>query len=794
MPRLVAKRYQIEGVIGAGGMGAVYRAFDLETKRVVAIKRLSAGERAGDTTISNPTVGRFRREFNVMQRLRHPNVVEVLDYGWLDTNEPYFVMELVQGTTLSTLLRQRVALPMISENPDNAIDQSTKVWLQLCDALGFIHANSMVHRDVKPANIMMEALQSKIGDGADSAAKGFGNLTLKLMDFGLARFTEDSMDFTLAGSMMGTAAYISPEQATSGSIDSRADLYSMGVIMYEMATGRPPFTADTPWAMVRQHIEATPLAPQFLNPKLPEYINSIILNLLSKEPDQRFSSADEVAQALRSKQMPEHVEAKAKLLNIRPTLFGRAEIIAQLQDICAKAWADSRAQCAVIQGDIGMGKSALLTETATVAKRRNATVLRGVCSETGRMPYGAVAEALSSYLISKQRESVRDELLRDIRFEVARIIPELSSGTTPGRMTPDESNLAQSQARLFSAVSQLVSRIAQRKPMLWVIDDAQWLGDDALELLAYILRRNTDTPLCVVLAERPEPPLDIEAIENAINRNNVQLIELKALDNDSARKLAEATLGKQASPNAVQFVVQRADGNPLFIQELANMLKAERPTREAIASVNETLSLPVPVRIARVMANRLAELHDVQRRILEWAAVFGREFNLDLLANALGESANEVSERVDVLLKRQVLQERRTRSSEMYRFAQQQLREVVYGELSARRKRTMHGTVANAMEHEGSASPADLEFHFGESGDDGKAVRYGVLAGDRAREAYANQDALRFYQRVLERAGDKYEFRDPAAHAYFGLGETHRFLGHYPQARAAYERVLALTA
>ncbi|NJM42189.1 MAG: tetratricopeptide repeat protein, partial [Anaerolineae bacterium] len=348
-------------------------------------------------------------------------------------------------------------------------------------------------------------------------------------------------------------------------------------------------------------------------------------------------------------------------------------------------------------------------------------------------------------------------------------------------------------ARLFSAVSQLVSRIAQRKPMLWVIDDAQWLGDDALELLAYILRRNTEAPLCVVLAERPEPPLNIEAIENAINRNNVQLIELKALDIDSARKLAEATLGKQASPNAVQFVVQRADGNPLFIQELANMLKAERPTREAIASVNETLSLPVPVRIARVMANRLAELHDVQRRILEWAAVFGREFNLDLLANALDESANEVSERVDVLLKRQVLQERRTRSSEMYRFAQQQLREVVYGELSARRKRTMHGTVANAMEREGSASPADLEFHFGESGDDSKAVRYGVLAGDRAREAYANQDALRFYQRVLERAGDKYEFRDSAAHAHFGLGETHRFLGHYPQAKASYERVLALT-
>ena len=421
-------------------------------------------------------------------------------------------------------------------------------------------------------------------------------------------------------------------------------------------------------------------------------------------------------------------------------------------------------------------------------------MLRGVCSETGRMPYGAVAEALSTYLASRQRESLRDKLLRDIRFEIARIIPELASGSPQGRMNAtEESNPAQSQARLFSAVSQLVARIAQRKPVLWVIDDAQWLGTDALELLAYILRRNTEAPVCVLLAQRPEPPLNIEAIENAINRNNVRLIELKPLEAAHAQKLAEVSLGKQASPNAVEFVVRRADGNPLFIQELANMLKAERPTKEAIASVNDTLSLPVPVRIARVMANRLAELHDVQRRMLEWAAIFGREFNLELLANALGQNADTVAEVVDVLLKRQVLQERRTARTEMYRFAQQQLREVVYGELSARRKRTMHGSVANAMERIGQAAPADLEFHFGEAADDANAIRYGVLAGDRARDAYANQDALRFYQRVLDRAGAKYEFRDQAAHAYFGLGETHYFLANYPLSRAEMERVLELT-
>jgi serine/threonine protein kinase len=793
MPRLIDKRYQVEGLIGSGGMGAVYRAINLETKQTVAIKRLSQGQRFEDTTVGDTTIGRFRREFIVMQRLRHPNIVEVRDFGWLDTGEPYLVMEYVTGHTLSTVLRQRMAarpLPRTSASPPSGpeLECIVRVWLQLCEALDFIHQNGMVHRDVKPANIMLE--------GNPFTDEQF---TLKLMDFGLARLTDDSQGFTQAGSMIGTATYISPEQALGTTNDLRTDLYSMGVIMYEMATGIPPFVAETPLAIVRMHTEANPLVPMFINPALPDYINAIILNLLSKAPEQRISAASDVAQLLRAKQAPERIESKARTPS--STLVGRDKVIDQLEDICMRAWSGNKVQCAVIFGDVGIGKTALLTEMNLRAKRHNATLLRGVGSETGRMPYGAVAEALSSYLSRRKLDDQREELLRDIRFELARIIPELAAPSN--RVLPVEDiNPSQSQVRLFTAVSQLVARIAQRKPMLWMIDDAQWLGNDddvnqvpdALELLAYILRRNIEAPLCVLIAARPAPALPVEVLEHAIGRDNVHTMTLGALDEASARKLAESSLGRNISTNAVSFIVDRTDGNPLFIQELANTLRAERPTPEQIASVTESISLPVPVRIARVVANRLADVDEMQRKILDWAAVYGREFDLEVLASAMSQSADDVANIVDTLLKRQVLQERRSPRTESYRFTHQQLREVLYGELSARRKRSMHNAVGGALERTTTALPADLAYHFGESGDDGKAITYGLLAGDRARDAYANQDAIKFYQRVLDRASNRRDYAEHIANAQFGLGEIHFFLGKFAAAREAFGRVLELTA
>ena len=783
-PAVLAGRYEIEEMLGSGGMGDVFRAHDLETGQSVALKCLSAGRRDASHTLSNPTVGRFRREFNVMMRLRHPHVVEVRDFGWLDSGQPFLVMEMVRGQTLSQ------ALHIVQQNTSNAMPDTLSIehwhkaiWLQLCEALSSIHQNDMVHRDIKPGNIMLE----ESNEGVDGIAGQ--PIYLKLMDFGLASFSQDSMDLTKTGSLIGTASYIAPEQALGQRIDRRTDLYALGVLMYEMVTGRALFKAEQPWAIVRMHIEAVPVPPVFLNPALPSYINAIILNLLSKRPDQRFNSADDVVEALRMKHMPEAVLAQAKAASERAGLLGRTAEFKKLRATCERAWKQSQMLCVTLEGEAGLGKSYLLNALVSWAKQTQASVMSGVCAETARMPYGAVAEAISTHLISRRQDKIRNQLLRNIKSEIARIVPEISGARpNPSEIQP---NPTQSQARLFGAVAQLMARITAHKPVLWIIDDAQWLSDDALEMLAFIAKRNVATPLCVVLSQRPD------ANTIAAQRRNLEIaarVQLTPISESDVRRLAQEVLGQRASPNAIDVIVTRADGNPLFIQELANMIKAAHTSDEAMESVTQTTHLPVPVRIARVMATRLTEINDEQRDLLNWAAISGREFDLDVLAQAAQQNADDWAAVIDALLKRQLLQEKRVAGRETYRFAHQQLRDVVYDRLQSATRRHMHGAFATVLEHNERAAPADLEWQFAEAGHTSKAIQYGLAAGDRAREVYAHRDAQAFYERVLARANGLNVYQDSVAQAHFGLGETHFFLGRYGQARAEFERVVALTA
>ena len=779
---LLAGRYQILETVGTGGMGEVYRALDLDAQQTVAIKCLSTGRRDATTTISNPTVGRFRREFNVMVRLRHPNVVEVHDFGWLESGQPFLVMEFVKGQSLSQALRN------LRQNPANAMPDvllieswHKMIWLQLCDALSYIHQNDMVHRDIKPGNLMLEA-----GNAGQL-------IHLKLMDFGLASFSQDSMDLTKTGSLIGTASYISPEQALGQRIDRRTDLYALGVLMYEMVTGRALFSADQPWAIVRMHIEAVPVPPIFLNPAIPVYINAIILNLLAKQPEQRFNSAEDVADALRTKHMPEAVLAQASAATERAGLLGRITEFQTLRENCEQAWKQSQLVCISLEGEAGLGKSYLLNALMGWAKQTQASVMSGVCAATARMPYGAVAEAISTHLISRRQNKIRSQLLRNIKTEIARIVPEISSRGSASRLAETaeaQSNPTQSQARLFGAVAQLMARVTAHKPVLWIIDDAQWLSDDALELLAYIANHNLHTPMCVVLSQRPD------AMALTTQQSHLKFtarIQLNPIPESDVRQLAQQVLGQRASPNALDVIVARADGNPLFVQELANMLKVANTSTEAMESVTQTVNLPVPVRIARVMANRLSELNDEQRNLMSWAAICGREFNLDMLAQAATENADDWAALVDDLLKRQLLLEKRVTGREVYRFAHQQLRELVYERLQPESRHQMHSAFADVLERDELAAPADLELQFAEAGRLQKAMEYGLIAGDRAREVYAHRDAQAFYERVLARAANSVEFHEQVAQAHFGLGETHFFLGRYVQARREFEQVVALT-
>lgn len=273
--RVIAGRYELGQLIGRGGMAEVYSGVDTRLGRTVAIKLLKA-DLAADSSFEV----RFRQEAQASARMAHPTIVRVYDAGdeiTFDSNGverhlPYIVMELVRGDVLRDILRQRKL------TQQEAIAYATGVLT----ALEFSHAAGVIHRDIKPANVMITEANA-----------------IKVMDFGIARAVSDS-SATLAqtNGIVGTAQYFSPEQARGETVDHRTDLYSTGVLLYEMLVGRPPFTGDTAVSVAYQHVSETALSPSAVNQTISLAIDSVVMKSLSKERNQRFQSASEFRSAL----------------------------------------------------------------------------------------------------------------------------------------------------------------------------------------------------------------------------------------------------------------------------------------------------------------------------------------------------------------------------------------------------------------------------------------------------------------------------------------------------------------
>jgi eukaryotic-like serine/threonine-protein kinase len=266
-PRLLGGRYELDGVIGRGGMAEVYRARDLRLDRVVAIKTLRS-DLARDPTFQ----ARFRREAQSAASLNHPSVIAVYDTGedMLDNNPvPYIVMEYVEGRTLRDVLQEEQRLPA---------ERALSLTDGILRALDYSHRGGIVHRDIKPANVMLTT-----------------NNEVKVMDFGIARALADSAaTMTATAQVIGTAQYLSPEQARGERVDARSDIYSTGCVLYELLTGRPPFQGDSPVAIAYQHVREEAPQPSQLDPSIPQYANAIVMKALAKDPNYRYQSASEM--------------------------------------------------------------------------------------------------------------------------------------------------------------------------------------------------------------------------------------------------------------------------------------------------------------------------------------------------------------------------------------------------------------------------------------------------------------------------------------------------------------------
>ncbi|KRT75806.1 MAG: serine/threonine protein kinase, protein kinase, partial [Armatimonadetes bacterium CSP1-3] len=358
---LLRNRYRIDAKLGEGGMGVVYRAHDNLLQRPVAIKTLSPA------LFGAEGARRLIREAQSAAKLNHPHIVSIFD-AVEEGGQFAIVMELVEGQTLRELL------PM-------PVPRLIEMAIQVLQGLEYAHAQGIVHRDIKPENVII----TKEG-------------TAKLMDFGLAR-SEGRSRLTQTGMVVGTVAYLAPEQALGGQVDGRSDLYALGAVLYEAVAGRPPFESEDPISVITQHINVPPVAPHWHNPGVPVALENVILKLLAKDPARRYQSAREVADALGAVragvgtaaaalgEAPMGAQAEkltgpelAERLGRSP-LVGREGELERLKELVDRVIA-GQGGVVLVSGPLGIGKTRLLEEAATYARLRGVTVVSGNAYES----------------------------------------------------------------------------------------------------------------------------------------------------------------------------------------------------------------------------------------------------------------------------------------------------------------------------------------------------------------------------------------------------------------------------
>jgi len=745
-----AGRYQVKRFLGEGGRKRVYLAHDTRLDRDVAFSLIKT------EGLDASGLARVRREAQAMGRLgSHPHIVTVHDIG--DENrQPYIIQEFMEGGSVQDIVDQA---------PDHRlpIDQCLQIGSEVCQALQHAHDRGIIHRDVKPGNIWLTA---------DPSASS-GQAIARLGDFGLA-VAIDLSRLTQAGMMVGTVAYMPPEQALGGKVDARSDLYGLGATLYEMACGRPPFSGHDPVAVISQHLNTPPVAPSFHNPSLPPALNDLILKLLAKNPEERPASAEEVLAALQS--LREQIEqgevvAPAEPVAATPigrvawgTFVGREREMEQLRERLADAFS-GLGSVAMVVGDAGIGKTRLLQEFATYARLRGGQVLWGAAYEgEARLPYGPFAEALQDYVSRTSVQTLR-QAVTDASSVLAPLAPELKA-KLPDLPAPPPVAAEAEAYRLFQEVTEFLKNASTSAPLVLVLEDLQWADKGSCSLLQHLARRLAGGRLLLAISCRetelePSHPLR-EALPHLRRESGFWELPLKGLRESEVRELI-TVLAEQEIPRALALGLhQETEGNPFFVQEtLKHLIETEVLYQEQGQWISKApiSDIGLPESVREVMERRLAGLSEHCRRLLQVGAVLGRRFSLSL-AQRVAELDEEVILRaVEEALAAQVVREQRQERRTYYQFTSTLLRENLYGRLSAPRRERLHLRAARALEE---AYPdrledyaAELAYHYREAGEGvpaETAYRWAVKAARRALATYAPAEAIALYRSALELA------------------------------------------
>ena len=730
MNRVVNQRYTLLRTLGEGGMGEVFLAADRERPgSLVALKYLARrGAGTADTD-------RLREEFRRMTRLTHPHLVQVYD---LETDrgrgEPFIAMEYVEGVDFRTACHD-APLPAVLE-----------LASQTCLALEYLHAQGVVHCDLKPENILVSP-----------PAEAGGPPRVRLLDFGLAAALDQG-----GWEARGSLPYAAPEQFRGEWVDHRADLYALGVVLYESLTGRLPFVAAAPADLLQAHLTEEPPPPSRWRPNLDPAVEAIILRLLRKRPAERYQSARQVVEAMRLLAAGPDISPARIATPLTPRLVGREEPLAGLERLIGALVGIEPPLGPLrllLHGPAGSGKSRLAEEARARARSRGVEVAQ----------VGVAGSSAAPFALLLQLHAALDAAGRRLQVPARSGEPPRDGGPAAERDAPP----AAPEVRLREAVR----RLTEVSPLLIVLEDLHAADADSLRALADFLRGEERLRLAIVATSREplarlSPELAAEWEGEEMGRQEI----LPPLRDVEISRLLASLLGADPSNPAPQTLLERSAGNPRFAVEwaLALVERGLLEVRDGVWRLDPAPAgaLGAPPGLVELSRLRLEGLSAPAVTLASALAVFDRP-----VSPAAAAAVSGLDEPTLVAAARELgvngVLPGGTAAGASLALAHAALRDALLTR-DANDLPRLHARAAAWLEAEGSAAAAETALHWREAGEPARLVPHAVRGAEEAAAAGARVQAIQLLEWALEatpdeRAGERVDLLRRLLQVDFGV-------------------------
>ena len=780
-------RYEIISLLSAGGMGELYHARDPELGRDVVVKLLP---RRG---VFHPdAVERFVREARAASALNHPNIVTVYEIGESESGH-FIAMELIEGRTLRQLR---------AESP--SIQTIARIGAQAARALGVAHSAGIIHRDIKPENVMVR------DDGY-----------VKVLDFGIAQLATTSMGdpetrITQPGVVVGTMRYMSPEQAQGNQVTSASDMFSLGIVLYELAAGRHPFDASSDMAVLSAIILRDALPPSRINSRVPPVFDALVMRMLTKDATQRPDAAEvaDILEGILTLQTSGR-HASTAVVTQSGVIGREAELEALTQAFVAAR--SGRASMMCVSGEPGIGKTTLIEAfLRSLSGSQPHVVALGRCSErlAGSEAYLPLLDAIDD-LLHDDRAVDAASAFHKLAPTWCRMLNGTASADTDGDSSP-----AQSQERMKRELAAFLGQVSSNEPVVLLIEDIHWADISTVDVLGYVLTRLRDSRFLTVATYRPaelqmsaHPFLALKL--DLQTRGAAREIPLAFLSEEYVgRFIADRFPGNRFPREFTTLIHSRTEGSPLFVEDLLRYLKSRGDIVPMVGGGWEIPgSLPhlehdIPESMRSMVQRKIGQLDAGDRNLLATASIQGHSFDSTVVAKALRTDTAEVEDRLENLdrvhgfVRR--AGEREFPSGEVsgrYRFVHVLYQNALYGALSISRRVALSKAVGEAMLEAHGGNPgsaaAELGFLFETGRELERAAGYFALAAESAVGVFAFDEASRLAHRgiaLLGRQTPTPELRALELGLQLVLGSAAAVVGGYAasDAKAAMDRALVL--